>query len=91
MLTLADIIEANTHTRPEGAGFVVTEAVIDSRKVIPGALFIALPGENVDGHQFVGEAFEKGADLAFVQQEMPEPYRCLDLRKPIDPAELKRG
>lgn len=88
MLTLADIIEANTNTRPEGAGLVVTEAVIDSRKVIPGALFIALPGEQVDGHQFVGEAFEKGADLALVQQDMPETYRCLDLRKPVDPAEL---
>jgi UDP-N-acetylmuramoyl-tripeptide--D-alanyl-D-alanine ligase len=84
MLTLADIIEAITHTRPEGTGLVVTEAVIDSRKVIPGALFIAIPGERLDGHQFVEEAFERGAHLAFVQQDMPEPYRCLDLRKPVE-------
>ncbi len=88
MLTLADIIAANTQDRPEGAGMVITEAVIDSRKVIPGALFVAIPGERVDGHQFVGEAFEKGANLAFIQQDMPEPYRCLDLRKPVDPAVL---
>jgi len=88
MLTLADIIEAITHTRPEGAGLVITDAAIDSRKVIPGALFIALPGERVDGHQYVGEAFEKGADLAFVQQDMPEPFRCLDLRKPVEPEAL---
>ncbi len=88
MLTFADIIEAITHTRPEGAGLVVTEAVIDSRKVIPGALFIAIPGERVDGHQFIDEAFDKGANLAFVQQEMPERYSCLDLRKPFDPQAL---
>jgi UDP-N-acetylmuramoyl-tripeptide--D-alanyl-D-alanine ligase len=88
MLTLADIIEAITHTRPEGAGLVITEAVIDSRKVIPGALFVAIPGERLDGHQFIGEAFEKGAHLALVQQDMPEPYRCLDLRKPVDPEAL---
>lgn len=88
MLTLADIVEANTHTRPSGAGLVVTEAVIDSRKVIPGALFIALPGERVDGHTFVGEAFEKGASLALVQQDLPEDYHCLDLRKEVNPQAL---
>ncbi|HEY0474229.1 MAG TPA: UDP-N-acetylmuramoyl-tripeptide--D-alanyl-D-alanine ligase [Kribbella sp.] len=35
--------------------------VIDSRKITPGGLFVALPGENVDGHDFVPAATAAGA------------------------------
>jgi len=40
---------------------------VDSRKAEPGDLFIALKGENVDGHGFVKSAFENGAVLALIQ------------------------
>jgi UDP-N-acetylmuramoyl-tripeptide--D-alanyl-D-alanine ligase len=50
MLTLADVFEALTGFRPERATQVITEASIDSRQIIPGGMFIALPGERVDGH-----------------------------------------
>jgi UDP-N-acetylmuramyl pentapeptide synthase len=33
----------------------------DSRKVMPGALFFALPGHKADGNRFVGEAIARGA------------------------------
>jgi UDP-N-acetylmuramoyl-tripeptide--D-alanyl-D-alanine ligase len=46
--------------------FEPTGLVIDSRQVKPGDLFIAIPGERVDGHQFVREVFEKGACAAIV-------------------------
>ncbi|MBQ5795638.1 MAG: hypothetical protein IIW14_06550 [Kiritimatiellae bacterium] len=36
-------------------------ATFDSRKVEPGMLFIALKGENVDGHDFIDAALAKGA------------------------------
>src|SRR3546814_183574 len=39
---------------------------MDSREVIPGDLFIALKGEHCDGHQFLKEAFLKGATAAIV-------------------------
>lgn len=39
---------------------------IDSRAVMPGGLFVALPGERVDGHRFVREVFDKGAIAAMV-------------------------
>ncbi len=48
------------------AQFVPAGFVIDSRAVKPGDLFIALPGERVDGHQFVREVFDKGACAAIV-------------------------
>ena len=66
MLTLADVLEALTGTRPEAASLIISEAAIDSRLVIPGALFVALPGERVDGHDYVEEAFRRGANLALV-------------------------
>ena len=34
--------------------------VIDSRAAVPGGLFVALPGERVDGHDYVGVATEAG-------------------------------
>ena len=39
----------------------VTSIAIDSRDVVPGALFVALPGERTDGGMFVSEAFANGA------------------------------
>lgn len=40
----------------------------DSRAVCPGDLFLALPGEHLDGHSFVAEAFAKGAIAAVVHR-----------------------
>jgi UDP-N-acetylmuramoyl-tripeptide--D-alanyl-D-alanine ligase len=39
----------------------VSSVAIDSRHVVPGALFVALPGERTDGGRFVPEAFANGA------------------------------
>ena len=80
MLTLADTIEAITNERPLISNLVVTEAAIDSRQVIPGSLFIAIPGEHKDGHDFVAEAFKRGASFALIQHEVDVHYQVLDLR-----------
>lgn len=46
----------------------VTSVVIDSRKVTEGGVFIATPGERVDGHSFAASAFSQGAVLAVVSK-----------------------
>ena len=79
MLTLADALEALTNFRPSAAT-VITEAVIDSRQVIPGSLFVAIPGEKTDGHDFIEEAFRRGASFALIQRDMNGSFRTLDLR-----------
>ncbi|HSL29284.1 MAG TPA: UDP-N-acetylmuramoyl-tripeptide--D-alanyl-D-alanine ligase [Anaerolineales bacterium] len=79
MLTLADALEALMKVRPL-ATTVITEAVIDSRQVIPGSLFVAIPGEKLDGHDFVEEAFRRGASFALIQRELTGTFRTLDLR-----------
>lgn len=68
MLTLGDLFQAITGTRPSGNESVaalwherIQRVAIDSRQVIPGSVFFALKGEALDGHQFIGEALARGA------------------------------
>ncbi|GJQ34019.1 MAG: UDP-N-acetylmuramoyl-tripeptide--D-alanyl-D-alanine ligase [Anaerolineaceae bacterium] len=88
MLTLADVLEALTSVRPPNASAVITEGAIDSRQAIPGSLFVAIPGENADGHDFLPDAFRRGASFALIQRDAEASYRTLDLRGGlvVDPA-----
>ena len=52
------------------ADAAITGYAIDSREVRPGDLFIAFPGEQVDGHNFVANAFELGAVAALVEYKV---------------------
>jgi UDP-N-acetylmuramoyl-tripeptide--D-alanyl-D-alanine ligase len=49
----------------------VSSVTIDSRAINAGALFIALRGERVDGHDFVAVAAERGASAALVERAQP--------------------
>jgi len=42
----------------------------DSRQVVPGMLFAALPGQLVDGHDFVNQAMEQGAVATLVSRKV---------------------
>ena len=55
-------------TRP----FAADGVSIDTRTVAPGDLFVALHGENRDGHQFVAGALGAGAAGALVDRDLPE-------------------
>ncbi len=94
MLTLGHIVEALTGYQSAGGPQIITDVVIDSRLTIPGALFVALPGERVDGHDYVATAFAKGANAALVQRDLPPsaagplPGQVLDLRQPLTYAQL---
>lgn len=39
----------------------------DTRQLTPGELFVAIPGENFDGHDFLGAALQRGAVGALVE------------------------
>jgi UDP-N-acetylmuramoyl-tripeptide--D-alanyl-D-alanine ligase len=45
--------------------------VTDSRKITPGCLFIAIPGDTFDGHDFIPAAMEKGAKGILSRQGHP--------------------
>ena len=89
MITLKDIILALTDKEINLDEVLITEAVIDSRKAIPGSLFVALIGERSDGHNYVASAFKNGAQIALVQKDIPDA-NMLDLRRPdqLNPADI---
>jgi UDP-N-acetylmuramoyl-tripeptide--D-alanyl-D-alanine ligase len=62
VLTLAEVaaLTDGQLTGP-GDGTVTGSVTIDSRTVAPGDLFVAVPGERVDGHDFLGAAAAAGA------------------------------
>ncbi|MCD4751855.1 MAG: UDP-N-acetylmuramoyl-tripeptide--D-alanyl-D-alanine ligase [Anaerolineaceae bacterium] len=60
----------------------INGAAIDSRQVIPGAMFVALPGERTDGHNFISNAFNNGAAIALIEKDCPD-YPILDITENI--------
>ncbi len=50
----------------------LTGVSIDSRTIRRNELFIALRGENFDGHDFLNQALARGAGAVIVEQEPPE-------------------
>ncbi len=52
--------------RAVGANVHFARVSTDTRVLAPGDLFVALAGERFDGHDFVGDAFQRGAAAALV-------------------------
>ena len=50
---------------------VTGPVVIDSRQAVPGALFAALPGERVDGHDYAAAAVRNGAAAILAARPLP--------------------
>jgi UDP-N-acetylmuramoyl-tripeptide--D-alanyl-D-alanine ligase len=77
-LTLTEVLRAVGGTlhgaaRP-GSEPSFTGCAIDSRSVLPGEIFVPLPGSRADGHAFVAAALTAGAGAAFVSRGRdPEP------------------
>ena len=68
-LTLSDVIESTQGHwtgQSDPSAIVPTGVSIDTRTLKPGEIFFALPGEKVDGHQFLDAAFDRGACAAVV-------------------------
>ncbi len=51
----------------------IAGAVIDSREVEPGYLFIPIRGNRVDGHAFIPEVFAKGAAAVLSEERLEQP------------------
>ncbi len=47
----------------------------DSRRAMPGGIFVAITGAQADGNQFVGEAAKRGAIAIISEQPRPEEYK----------------
>ena len=82
---LAKAVGGTLRNAPEN-GFITCVST-DSRKEIPGGLFIAIPGEKFDGHDFLADAMKNGAALLCVEgsslHKLPENAPALIVKSTI--------
>ena len=71
MITLRDVLEGTggTFLGDADQDLLLRHVRHDSRQVKPGDLFVAIVGERLDGHDFLGQASERGAGAALVARE----------------------
>ena len=73
-MKLKDILERCSYRMLQGnAETDIKELVYDSRKVVPGALFVCITGANFDGHAYIADSAEKGAAAFIVQKGCVPP------------------
>lgn len=74
MFSLQDVCAAMGGTLSVPSSPVIPSGIsTDSRSMERGSLFFALTGPNFDGHQFVADAFQKGACAAVVSEKGSTP------------------
>jgi UDP-N-acetylmuramoyl-tripeptide--D-alanyl-D-alanine ligase len=83
-LTIGDVIGVLQDGVQIDIATPISRAVIDSREAGPGALFVALKGEQVDGHTYVNDAIERGAVVAIIDQTISTETPVIDLRKTLE-------
>lgn len=70
-LTVTEIVDVTNGELIQGKNDILVNGVtIDSRKVNSGELFIAIIGENFDGHDFIEEALNAGCSVAITDREI---------------------
>lgn len=72
MIALSDIATV-LHGTLQVEDVTVTSVDTDSRRAQPGQLFIALPGEKFDGHDFLSQVAAQGAVAALVSRPVDSP------------------
>lgn len=68
MKTLSDLLKDLPADVTGNTEVAVTDISFDSRAIIPGALYVALPGTRQDGHDFVEAAIAAGAKAVVVEK-----------------------
>ena len=67
--SITEIAQALGYPYQQAKEQPITGVVIDSRAVTQGDLFLALPGEQTDGHQYLRQAIEHGAAGVVISKE----------------------
>jgi len=68
-MRLSQIIEGMQYSHTDGdMDIEITDIAYDSRKAVPGSLFVCIEGTVADGHQFIPAACERGAKALLAQK-----------------------
>ncbi len=77
-MLLQNLLAGLPHTAVGNTQVDIIGLTFDSRRVKPGILFVAVPGDQVDGHQFIPQAAEQGA-AAIVGEWPAETVQGVDI------------
>ena len=69
LLYKTDLLEVHGSTH-----LAIAQVIIDSRRVGKDSLFVAVPGVQADGHNYIAQAIEKGAS-AIVCEKLPDQLK----------------
>src|SRR4026209_2763658 len=58
----------------------VTGVAYDSRRVTPGMVFVAIPGQKTDGHEFIETAVERGARAIVCERDSVLAQRATKIK-----------
>ena len=75
-LWTCDEVLAATGGKATGVDWTAKGVSIDSRTLQEGDLFVAIKGDNVDGHDYVLKAFARGAAAAIVSDDTPAMHEA---------------
>ena len=64
------ILAAKLNLEKPKKEFVSSKIVTDSRKISKGDCFLALKGPNVNGHDFIDEALDRGASFIISEKNL---------------------
>ena len=73
---IAEIVDGQLNV--DGNAEIWLAPVFDSRKATVGSFFLALNGENADGHDFAKDAIDNGAQFALVSKDISIPNIKVD-------------
>jgi UDP-N-acetylmuramoyl-tripeptide--D-alanyl-D-alanine ligase len=89
-LTLGFVLQTLMDYQVTGGEPSITSVVIDSRLAQPGSLFFAFEGENVDGHEYVQDAIDRGAIVCLVEKVVPGELAIIDARLTLEEQGYRR-
>lgn len=89
-MKLSDLLQGVAHVLQSGADVPITAVEYDSRRVRPGAVFIAMKGGTTDGNRYIQPAIKSGA-VAIVT-DSTEAFDQLTVRHPeVSAVEVSSG
>lgn len=79
-LTAAEVaaLTAGTLDRLDPSALIPGPVVADSRQVVDGALFVAVAGARVDGHEYASQAYSSGAVAVLANRPVDGPAILVD-------------
>lgn len=82
-LSFEEIINATKGRMEKKIDGLIFGVSTDSRTIKPAELFVPLQGEKFDGHDFIKEAFERGAEASLCSENRKYKVSNLEFEKPL--------